>query len=134
MSYRRYDLLSSQDLRIVLGHPTTFAGGFGKNRTIVFTIVNRKARRKRTEIERLRQRSRLQPRSLLSNLGEEVSLGQVSLGHHPSDIRESVYFTMDFEAIGKYEVDREHDAKKGGGEREKERETNIKVIVGWGRG
>lgn len=108
MSYRRYDLLSSQDLRIVLGHPTTSAGGFSKNRTIVFTIVNRKARRKRAEIERLRQRSRLQPRSLLSNLSEEVSFGQVSLGHHSSGIRESVYFTMDFEAIRKYEVDREH--------------------------
>ena len=37
-------------------------------------------------------------------------------------IRGSVYFTMDFEAIGKYEVDKEHDMKKIERERERERE------------
>jgi len=35
---------------------------------------------------------------------------------------------MDFEAIGKYEVDKEHDMKKI----EREREREIKVIVGEG--
>lgn len=107
MSYRQYDLLSSQGLRIVLGHrPTTSAGGFGKNRPIVFTTVNRKIKRKRAEIEHSRRWSQLQLRSLFrSNLGEDVSLGQVSLSYHPSGIREFVYFTLDFKAIGKYKVD-----------------------------
>jgi len=63
MSYRQYDLLSSQSLRIVLGRrPTISAGGFGKNRPIVFTTVNRKARRKRAEIEHPRRWSPLQLR------------------------------------------------------------------------
>lgn len=58
-------------------------------------------------------------------------LASVSLAHHPPGIRRSVYFTMDFEMIGKYEVDREHNAKeKEKKKREKGRETDIEVIVG----
>lgn len=76
--------------------------------------------RKGAEIEQLHRQSRLQFRSLLSVFTKAVSRGRVSLGGYPSDIRESVYFTADFQALKKHELDRRNSTKIT---KEKEKET-----------
>lgn len=67
--------------------------------------------RKGAEIEQFHRQSRLQSRSLLSVFTKAVSRGQVSLGCYPSDIRGSVYFTADFQALEKHELDRRNSTK-----------------------
>lgn len=94
--------------------------------------VNRKAKRKGAEIEQLHRQSQVQSRFLLSVFSKMVSRGQVSLGRYPSDIRGSVYFTADFQTLENHELDRRNSMKIIR-EKERERETNIKVIVGWDR-